>query len=128
MCPFLVDLERVGLPWPSLPNGLPHNLTPTLSLAILSHLGSVCPSLRLSCLTVTHIQHMKHACRSWSERHAHTAEQLRHGSAQELQLDAHFWLSSECRAPLGESLGSPAVPEQILAGHMKQCEEGRAVL
>jgi len=41
-------------------------------------------------------------CRSWSERHAHTAEQLRHGSTQELQLPTHFWLSSDCRAPLGK--------------------------
>lgn len=49
------------------------------------------------------------ACRSWSERHAHTAEQLRRGSTQELQLPTHFWLSSDCRAPLG----APWCPQPI---------------
>ena len=98
------------------------------SLAKQSHIKSVCLSLRLFCIAVTPYPPHKHAHRSWSERHAHTAEQLRHGSAQELQLDAHFWLSSECRAPLGESLGSPAVPEQTLAGQNKRCKEGRSIL
>ena len=41
-------------------------------------------------------------CRSWSERHLHTTKQLRDGASQELQLSTHFWLSSNCRAPLGK--------------------------
>ena len=40
-------------------------------------------------------------CRSWSERHLHITKQLRYGASQELQLSTHFWLSSNCRAPLG---------------------------